>query len=353
MVKISNMIDLNNIEEIKRLDPQDTLGSTEKLGEQMAAAWEQVQHVEVPDDYKNVSNIVFCGMGASIYGALVFKALTGENNKYPTEYVSDYHLPKFVNNNSLVVLTSYSGTTEEVLSCAHEAKEMGAKMLILTKGGPLSEFAKENSIPSYRFDGALNPAGVPRLGNGYTILGLLGLLNKAGIYHIDEAEVKDAIALLGEKKAEIKQWAQGDAQKYMGKVPIVIAAEHLSGNAQILRNQFNETSKAFSAFYLVPDLNHHLMEGLQFPHPTNLQFILLVSGNYSEKIQKRMKLTSDVIKQNNHVVHDVTSNGSSKFADFLTTLAYGCYLTLYLGLLYEQNPAVNPWVDWFKNELAS
>lgn len=350
---MTSMVDLQDLEKIRQLDPQDTIGSTEKMAEQMEAAWEQVQHVEVPQDYRDVSNIVFCGMGASIYGALVFKALSGENNKYPTEYVSDYHLPRFVNSSSLVVLTSYSGTTEEVLSCANEALQMGAKMLILTKGGPLAEFAKEHTIPSYIFDGLLNPAGVPRLGNGYTILGLLGLLSKAGIYEVNSEEIKGAIETLKRRKNEIRDWAMGDAQKYVGRVPIVIAAEHLSGNAQILRNQFNETSKAFSAFYLVPDLNHHLMEGLQFPHPTNLQFISLYSDNYSGKIQKRMKLTSDVIRQNHHTVHDVTTNGSTKYEDFLCTLAYGCYLTLFLGLLYEQNPAINPWVDWFKEKLAS
>lgn len=348
------MINLNDIEEIKRLDPQDTLGSTEKLAEQMEAAWQQVKEINVPSDYSSVSNIVFCGMGASIYGALVFKAIAGEENKYPTEYVSDYHLPKFVNSNSLVVLTSYSGTTEEVLSCANEALEMNAKMLILTKGGPLGEFAKANNIPSYIFDGNLNPAGVPRLGNGYTILGLLGLLHKAGIFSLDEEEILKAINDLKENRDEIKKNALSDAPKYIGKVPIIIAAEHLSGNAQILRNQFNETSKAFSAFYLVPDLNHHLMEGLAFPTPTNLHFILLNSNKYSDKIQKRMKLTDDVITQNHHEVskEDLVT-GSSKFGDFLMMLAYGCYLTLYLGLIYEQNPATNPWVDWFKKELSS
>lgn len=347
------MIDLKNLEEIKRLDPQDTLGSTEKLADQMEAAWHQVQQVDVPSDYSSVSNIVFCGMGASIYGALVFKALSGEHNKYPTEYISDYHLPKFVNSNSLVVLTSYSGTTEEVLSCAHEALEMGAKMLILTKGGPLGEFAKENSIPSYIFDGALNPAGVPRLGNGYTILGLLGLLSKAGIFTIDEKMVIDAIQGLREIQEGNKNTAMEHAKQFVGKIPVIIAAEHLSGNAQILRNQFNETSKAFSAYYLVPDLNHHLMEGLQFPTPTNLVFVLLTSNNFSDKIKKRMKLTSDVIDQNHHAILDVDINGSNKFEDFLFNLSYGCYLTLYLGLIHEQNPATNPWVDWFKKELSS
>ncbi len=346
------MVDLTNLDEIKRLDPQDTIASTEKLADQMEAAWHQVQEVEVSADFSSVSNIVFCGMGASIYGALVFKALSGESNKYPTEYVSDYHLPKFVNNSTLVVLTSYSGTTEEVLSCANEAKEVGARMLILTKGGPLSEFAKTNNISAYIFDGALNPAGVPRLGNGYTILGLLGLLSRAGIFKIDESEVLGAIATLRNQKDEIKSMAMSDANDFVGKLPVIISAEHLSGNAQIFRNQFNETSKAFSAFYLVPDLNHHLMEGLQFPVPTNLRFILLGSNNYSEKISKRMKLTGDVISQNNHAIHEVKLAGQSKFEDFLLNLSYGSYLTLFLGLLYEQNPAINPWVDWFKQELA-
>lgn len=346
------MIDLNSLEEIKKLDPQDTLASNGKLSEQLEAAWEQVQAISVPDDYKNVSNIVFCGMGASIYGALVFKALTGENNKYPTEYVSDYHLPKFVNSNTLVVLTSYSGTTEEVLSCAQEALQMQAKILVLTKGGPLAEFARKKSIPSYIFDGVLNPAGVPRLGNGYTIIGLLGLLSKAGIYEVNVENLKSAIEALKTQHDTIREQAKNDASKYIGKVPIIIAGEHLSGNAQILRNQFNETSKTFSAYYLIPDLNHHLMEGLEFPQPTNLKFLILNSNNYSEKIAKRTKLTQDVIRQNKHDVEQITFGGGNKYEDFILTLSYGCYLTFYLGILYEKNPAVNPWVDWFKEELS-
>ena len=346
------MVDLNNLEEINRLDPQDTLGSTEKLGQQMEAAWEQVQKVEVPQDYRDVSNIIFCGMGASIYGALVYKAISGENNRYPTEYVSDYHLPKYVNSNSLVVLTSASGTTEEVLSCAEEAKAKGAKMLVLTKGGPLGGFARQNNVPAYIYDGVLNPSGVPRLAIGYSIVGLLGLLSQAGICDVTDQDIKDALTVLNQKWSDIKQKALTEVEKYMGKTPIVIAAEHLSGNAQILRNQFNETSKAFSAFYLVPDLNHHLMEGLAFPRPTNLVFIMLNSNNYSEKITKRMKLTSDVIMQNNHEVHSVNFESPTIYSDFFTTVVYGAYLTLFLGLLYDQNPAINPYVDWFKKELS-
>lgn len=346
------MIDLTNLEEIKKLDPKDTLTSTEMLPEQLEAAWEQVKAIDIPQEYGSVTSIVFCGMGASIYGALVIKALFGAEFPYPIEMISDYHLPKYVGPNTLVVLTSYSGTTEEVLSCAKEAKEMSAKMLILTKGGPLAEFAKTEKVPSYVFDGALNPAGVPRLGNGYTIIGLMGLLHKAGIITLDEAKLKGGIEHIKKNKETIKERAMHDAHSLMGKVPVIFMAEHLSGNAQIMRNQFNETSKAFSAYYLIPDLNHHLMEGLQFPQPSNLKFMLFNSYSYSPKIQKRVELTMDVVRQNNQAILEYTTQGTDKYQDFLEVLSLGSYTTLYLGLLYEQNPAVNPWVDYFKEALA-
>ncbi len=346
------MINLQDSESLKALDPQNTIASTEMLPEQLTAAWEQVKTIEIPSEYSQVTNIVFCGMGVSIYGALVVKSLFGKDFPYPIEMVSDYHLPKYVGPQALVVLTSYSGSTEEVLSCAQEAKERQAKMLVLTKGGKLAEFAKENTVPAYIFDGLLNPAGVPRLGNGYTIIGLMGLLHKAGIITLDEAKLKGGIAHIKKNVDTIKERAMHDAHAVMGKIPVIFMAEHLSGNAQIMRNQFNETSKTFSAYYLIPDLNHHLMEGLQFPQPSSLKFMLFDSYSYSPKIQKRVELTMDVVRQNNQNILEYITQGTDVYQDFLEVLSLGSYTTLYLGLLYEQNPAINPWVDYFKEKLA-
>ena len=200
------MLDLNDKEKLKKLDPVDTIGISEKLLDQCEAAWDQVNKLSI-SKLENIQNTVFCGMGASIYGALVLKAILGSEIQYPMEVVSDYFLPDYVGKNTLVVLTSYSGTTEEVLSCAEEAKANEAKMLILTKGGPLAEFAKDNNVPAYIFDGKLNSGNVPRLGAGYTILGLIGLLNKANIIDIEDHEITQAIARMKEKFGDIKQQA--------------------------------------------------------------------------------------------------------------------------------------------------
>lgn len=345
------MQNVNDIEAIKKIDPRDSYGSTDMLLQQCRAAWKEVNDLPITLDATDIKNIVFCGMGASIYGALVTKVLMGLQMPYPSEVITDYHLPAYVDEHTLVVLTSYSGTTEEVLSCAEEAKDKGAKMLILTRGGQLAEFAKANNVPAYIFDGKMNPSAVPRLGNGYTVLGLIGLLNKARIIDIEDKEIENAINRLEEKLPEIKGQALTEFEIFQDKIPVIIAGEHLAGNAQILRNQFNETSKSFSCYYLVPDLNHHLMEGLQFPSEHRLHFLILNSPNYSPKIKRRMELTIEVIKQNSHELHEFMSSGQTIYDDFLETLAYGSYLTLFLALRYDQDPAVNPFVDWFKNKL--
>jgi glucose/mannose-6-phosphate isomerase len=247
---MANMIDLNDLDKIKELDPRDTLGSTDLMLKQCEGAWDEVNALNLPHHIEGIQNIVYCGMGASIYGALVLKGLLGRENPYPSEAIADYFLPDYVNDKTLVVLTSYSGTTEEVLSCAHEAKAKGAKMIVLTKGGPLAEFAKENDLPAYIFDGKLNLSGAPRVGCGYSIYGLMGLLDKLNI------------------------------------------------------------------------------------------------------IDMRVDLSIEIVNKNNYPVHTFLTTGASVYDDFLETLIYGAFFTTYLGLLYGQNPAVNPYVDWFKEQLA-
>lgn len=348
--KTRNMFDLDDLEKIKKIDPQNTYLSTDLLLKQCQEALVQVSKIKVPD-YSTVENIIFCGMGASIYGALIFQAIEGEKIKYPIQLISDYHLPIYANSKTLIILTSYSGNTEEVLSTAKEAKQKNCKMLILTKGGELANFAKENGVPCYIFNGKLNPAGIPRLGNGYSVIGLLGLLRNSKIIDFNDELILSAIKNINVKKEELKIKAKKDYKKYLNNIPVIFAAEHLSGNAQILRNQFNETSKTFSAFFLVPDLNHHLMEGLQFPKNSNLSFVFLNSTNYSSKIKLRMRLTKEVVIKNNQNVEEFQTSGSNKMEDFLETMIYGAYLTLFLGLEHQQNPATNPWVDYFKDQL--
>ncbi len=346
------MIDLNNLDQIKQLDPKDVYGSTGMLSQQCKQIWEDAQKIQFPQEYKNIENIVICGMGGSAYGGHVIKALFKEEIKVPVYVNSDYTLPGFVNEKTLVVLTSYSGSTEESLANAKEAFERGAKITGLTSGGKLAEFLQKNNFPALIFNPQYNPSTQPRLGTGYVILGTIALLKQHGVLTVTDNNVTAAMSELESNAGAIKTKAQEVAQKIQGNIPVIFAAEFLEGNAHIMRNQFNETSKSFSAFSELPELNHHLMEGFKNPTDKKLIVLILNSSLYMSLLQKRVSLTQNVVAKNTIEAITYDAQGSSKLSQMLNILSFGGYLTVYLAFVYGLDPSLIPWVDYFKAELA-
>lgn len=335
------------------LDPKDVLGSTGMLVSQCKQIWKDCQVMSSPiDDSSSIQNIVLCGMGGSAYGGYVVNALYKEGLKVPLISNNDYTLPGFVNSDTLVILSSYSGSTEEVLNCANLALEKGAKVSAISGGGKLGTFLSDNGFAGLIFDPKFNPSGQPRLGTGYMVLGLLGLLNKNGLINITDEEVDKAIVELEQSQENIKKEAKALSEKILGSIPLIIAAEHLSGNIHILRNQFNETAKSFSAFSFLPELNHHMMEGLKNPPDKKLMALFINSDLYSDKLKQRFKLTEDVVSKNNIESAKYQVSGSSKLSQMLNLLSFGGYVTVYLAFLYNQDPSVIPWVDYFKDQLV-
>ncbi len=331
------------------LDPKNVLGSVEMFLDQCEQIWQEAKQLQFPEDYKSCQNIVVCAMGGSAYGGYVAPALFKDQLRVPLVSNNDYHLPSFANENTLAILSSYSGGTEEILSCEKEALEKGLKIAGITTGGILGEFLKTNH--GLIFDPKFNPSGQPRLGMGYMVLGIVAILNKLGMINVTDEEIAKAILEVRSSQEEIKDKAKELAEKIFGFIPVIFAAEFLSGNAHIVRNQFNETSKSFAAFSLLSELNHHLMEGLKNPPDKRLFVLFINSDLYSDKLKRRMELTKDVVGKNNVLFDEYKAQGSSKLSQVLEVLSFGAYITLYLAFLYGQDPSVIPWVDYFKQQL--
>lgn len=328
---------------MNNLDPKDVLGSTGMLAKQCRQIWQEVKTLEFPSEYRACQNIILCGMGGSAYGGYVAASLFKDQLSLPLISNNDYSLPKFAGPNSLVILSSYSGSTEEILSCFNLAKEKGCKIVALTTGSKLSE--------GLVFEPRFNPSGQPRLGTGYMVLGLIALLNRLGFLNISDEEAEKAILELEQNLGVIEQKGKNLAEKFFNFIPVIISAEFLSGNGHILRNQINETAKSFSTFSYLPELNHHLMEGLKNPEDKKLKFLFINSSFYSDKLKKRVELTRDVVEKNNVGLEEYQALGFSKLSQMLNVLSFGGYLSLYLAYLYKQDPSVIPWVDYFKKQL--
>ncbi len=345
------MIDLNNPLSFKNLDPKDVYGSTGLLADQCEQIWEDAKLLTFPDNYTGFDNIILCGMGGSAYSSYIIQSLFKDKLTVPLIYNNDYDLPAFADEKTLIILSSYSGTTEESLACANEAIAKNLKVTAITNGGPLSQTLKTNNMPALIFDPKNNPSGQPRLGTGYMILGTIILLTKLGILNVTEDEVKAAISELRANQENIKKAAIDLAPQLKDFFPLIMCSGFLHGNAHVLRNQFNETSKSFAAFEDIPELNHHLMEGFKYPGGLKMKTLFLDSDLYDPKHLKRIQLTEDVVTKNNIQSVHFKALGSTKLSQMFAVLAFGGFVTFYLGILYGEDPSLIPWVDYFKEQL--
>ncbi|MEK7119449.1 MAG: bifunctional phosphoglucose/phosphomannose isomerase, partial [Patescibacteria group bacterium] len=125
---------------MQKLDPKGVLASTAQFADQCEQAWREASAIEFPKQYQPIYNIVVAGMGGSRFTPRSIKELFRGQIREPYEIVDDYTLPGYVDSDTLVILSSFSGTTEEVLSCGQDAVRRGAKLTGIVSGGPIANF---------------------------------------------------------------------------------------------------------------------------------------------------------------------------------------------------------------------
>jgi len=353
---------LDSLEDIKKIDIKNVYGSVIALPKQCQHAWDDVEKISISkEDFSPIENIVFTGMGGSGLTARVIESAFSEELKYPFIRVNDYNLPNFVNSKSLVLCSSYSGSTEETLENVKQAIAKKTKWLAISTGGPLIDEAKKNNVPFYQIEPKFNPCNQPRMAIGYSIVGQLALASKLGIINISKKEITNAMevmsSVISKNKQEINTEnnpAKAIANKLKGKVVILFSARHLSGATHVFNNQINENSKTFSSDFVIPELNHHLMEGLKNPdsNKNDLFIIFINSKIYPERIQKRFEVTKDVVNKNGISFEEIILESEGKLNQVFELIQFGAFINFYLSMLYEQNPAPIAWVDYFKKELS-
>jgi len=150
-----------------RWDKHRVFESVKALPAQLEHAWESAQTVPVPTAYRQVNQVLMCGMGGSLLGARVIESVFGSALKLPLVLVNDYQLPGWVNQSTLVICSSYSGSTEETLANFRQAQASGAKIMVITAGGQLLALSRQHRLPYYQIIPQYNPANQPRLAIGY------------------------------------------------------------------------------------------------------------------------------------------------------------------------------------------
>lgn len=341
-------------------DPGDMLGSVIAFPEQCADGWAAVNALSLPEEYAKAKNIVVAGMGGSALGTHIIETAFADKLSLPINRVQQYKLPAYVDEDTLVIASSYSGTTEETVTAYEEAKKKTKKIIGLATGGAIMERCVKDGFPVATFDPKRNPSGQPRSALGYAVAAQLALFTKLGLLDISDSDIEGAIEHT--KKMATGWTPESDedtntatmiSKNYRGKIPLLVCGPQLTGCIHALTNQTNETAKRFAAYFEIPELNHHLLEGLAHPHSNgeNLLFVFFESPLYHPRVQKRFIVMKNILSEfsmpwitytaeSNHILHTV-----------FEVLQLGSFVAYYAAIDAGENPTPVPWVTLFKQQL--
>jgi glucose/mannose-6-phosphate isomerase len=264
-----------------------------------------------------------------------------------------------VNSKTLVILSSFSGTTEEVLEAAAAAEKTSAKMAVFATGGPLVDIATKNKWPMYVFvPGEL--AKQPRLGLGFPFVGLVHLLKASGVLSLSKKDLDNMVDAMidvidtSSSEVPMKDNPAKQVAKAMEMRPVlVVAAEHLVGNAHILQNQIDESAKSYCHFQVLPELNHHFLESLVYPKDFFKKWTVLMikSKLYHTRVQKRFEITADLFEKQGATVVEYDASGASVWEEVAEVLQFGAYASFYLSMLHGVEPQYIPFVKELKKKM--
>jgi len=343
---------------ITNLDSSGMLAHVQALGFEFERAWELTREGLAAADACVPRSVVVCGVGGSATAGDYLTAVCYPFAPVAVRVIRGYSLPNFVGPGSLAIICSYSGGTEEALACYEDARRRGAEVLIVTAGGTLAERAARDGTPiawmRYR--------SMPRAAMAHSLAPLLRAAVDRGLSDLTEEDVRDAARLhqslvgceLGESVPTISNPAKQVAARVDGRLPIVMAAEHLAPAALRFKNQISENAKMLAASETLPEANHNFIVGLEGAARMAdvISLVTLESSLYAPRTQRRFQVTATQFREAGIPVHVVHIPGETILAQLLAATAWGDFVSIYLALLQGIDPTPVPHIDALKAAMA-
>jgi glucose/mannose-6-phosphate isomerase len=285
------------------------------------------------------------------------RTLVASETRLPILVHRDYDLPAFVDDQTLVIASSYSGNTEETLSAFEQAVKTGAKKLAVTTGGKLKSLAEEKGIPVFAFDYKAQP----RAALMFSFLSILGFIQRLDLISDKSADVAETVQVLEriargikETVSETNNPAKQLAQKLYGHLPVIYGGGVLSEVAHRWKTQINENSKAWAFYEVFPELNHNAVVGYQFPGElaSRLVVVMLQSASLSPRMRLRYEVTRRLLEKAKVGYQLVDGEGNSLLSQMTSLILFGDYVSYYLAMLYKIDPSPVETIAYLKEQLA-
>lgn len=320
----------------------------ENFSRQLAEAVTIGEAADLSQYDKPITNVLISGLGGSGIGGTIVAQLVADDAHVPININKEYGIPKYINSKSLVIISSYSGNTEETLHSMEDAISSGAEVACITSGGEVLRISRENNL-----NHIIVPGGMPpRSCLGYSLTQLLYLLDHYGITSKDfRKNLNASIDLLNQEEENMKEEAQKIAKALTDKTPIIYSTASFEGVSIRFRQQLNENSKILCWHHVFPEMNHNELVGWR-NKSESIAVVILRNENDPERVKTRVEICKDIFSKYTSTIIEINSKGSSELENTFYHVHLGDWTSWYLSEINGVDATEIDVINFLKGELS-
>jgi glucose/mannose-6-phosphate isomerase len=304
---------------------------------------------------EKITNIVVTGLGGSAIGGELLANFLKEELTVPYSVNRNYELPAYIGSNSLVIVSSYSGNTEESISALNEAISRKAQVICMTTGGEVENICKKENIPYFE----LQKGFQPRYALWGNFFALLKIVESLKFVASQEKIVLSIIELLKSKGEELSQESNKAleiAEKLCGFIPVIYSVSDFTSSVGTrFKGQINENSKLHAFSNLFPEMNHNEIIGWETIDDKQLKCkaVFIYDESYNNRVKKRFEIVSDLIKQTGTEIITLKSDQEEYKLRLMDLIFLGDFISYYLAIIRGYDPSTIKNINYLKEKLAT
>jgi len=301
-----------------------------------------------PVDFKDIDHVVFSGMGGSGTIGDLFSSILSKTNVHTT-VVKGYELPKTVDKNTLVVVTSVSGNTVETLTTLESANKKNCNIIAFSSGGKMESFCSKNNtifrkIPKIHSPRASFPSYV------YSILKTLN-----SIIPLKKQEIIDSLKQLELTSKEISSEDLSDknpsvnlAHSIIG-IPVIYYPWGLRAAAIRFKNSLQENAKTHAIIEDVIESSHNGI--VSWERPSDVVPIMIEGTDDHIKTKERWAILRQYFEENNITYKEISSLDGGILSKIMSLIYLLDYATIYYAARLGIDPSPIKSIDFIKERL--
>ncbi len=299
-------------------------------------------------DFKDIDNVVFSGMGGS--GAIgdLFSSILSKSNVHTT-VVKGYELPKTVDKNTLVVITSISGNTIEVLTTLESATKKDCSVIAFSSGGRMESFCTKNNVEFRKIPQIHSPrASFPSY-----VYSILKTLNS--IIPIKKQEITNSLEKLELVSKEISSENLSDTNpslnlaNWITGIPIIYYPWGLQAVAIRFKNSLQENAKTHAIIEDVIESGHNGI--VSWEKPSDIVPIMIEGKDDHIKTKERWTILRQYFEENNIAYKEISSLEGGILSKIMSLIYLLDYSTIYYAARLGINPSPIKSINFIKERL--